>query len=299
MKELLKLYNFNALGEGFHVTPLPSVQIFKTSTYHPRMPFFYEQGIVFVLQGSENVYWGGDVYRYDPEQYLVLNVALPAECESFGTEKEPVIALAIDIDVAVLSQLISQMNEWQSEYQSGPSKQSPKQTSNQTPNQANMGLVVSSVTPALKLTLMRLLLALNDPLGASVLGPQLLREIYYQVLRSENFPNLVSLSHSSMQVNKIERALTCIHQEYFRKMDVEGLAALVNMSETTFHRCFKQVTACSPVQYLKKVRLTQAKRLLVEENLQVKVVADKVGYESTSQFSREFKRYFGRTPGAI
>lgn len=295
MQELLTVFDFDRVSEGFSSTSLPSVQIFKTSTYHARMPFFYDQGMIFVLQGRENVYWRGVKYCYDPEQYLVLNVSLPAECESFGSEQEPVIALVIDIDMLVVNQLLTQLAEAQN------SRLSPSDFENTSmlTNCDNAGLVVSSITPALRLTLARLLHALQHPLEVAVLGEALLREVHYHVLRSQNYVNLLSLSQTATQVGKVERALAHIHRAFDQKMDVEQLAALVNMSITTFHRSFKQVTDCSPVQYLKKVRLTQAKKLLVEQRLQVKVVADQVGYESVSQFSREFSRYFGQPPSTF
>ncbi|RZB36630.1 MAG: hypothetical protein SRB2_01932 [Desulfobacteraceae bacterium Eth-SRB2] len=134
---------------------------------------------------------------------------------------------------------------------------------------------------------------------SQILGPGLVREILYRAFCGTQAPVLYSLAMHSGAFSQVAHALKIMQSDYAAKLDVEKLANTACMSASAFHRAFKDITSDSPMQYLKKVRLTKAKNLMVQENIKAYIAADKVGYESSSQFSREFKRYFGQTPAEM
>jgi AraC-like DNA-binding protein len=129
-----------------------------------------------------------------------------------------------------------------------------------------------------------------------VLGKGLVYELLFRILCGENAAVLYALAMKNTNVAKIEKALKLIHSSYNSAMNVDSLSALVNMSPSAFHRAFNDVTTSSPIQYIKKIRLTRARDLLLEQRVRVSEAAIHVGYESAAQFSREFKRYFGNSP---
>ncbi len=142
----------------------------------------------------------------------------------------------------------------------------------------------------------RLLESLGNPLDGRILGPQIVREIIYRVLCGEQGGSLRSLAVRHSRFSQIAKVLKRMHTEYDSELDVSTLASEANMSLSSFHSNFKAVTAVSPLQYLKSIRLHKARMLMIQDGIGAGNAASKVGYESASQFSREFKRYFGNTP---
>ena len=145
----------------------------------------------------------------------------------------------------------------------------------------------------------RLIKCLNSETEAQILGPGLVREILYRALHGTQSPVLYSLAMHSGTFSLVARALKIMQSDYAGKIDVEQLANTARMSSSAFHRAFKEITSDSPMQYLKKIRLTKARGLMIQENAKAYIAADQVGYESSSQFNREFKRYFGQSPGEM
>ncbi|MCT7655343.1 AraC family transcriptional regulator [Oceanimonas sp. NS1] len=131
------------------------------------------------------------------------------------------------------------------------------------------------------------------PLTASALGEGALREILYLILTGEHASPLFDLARHNTQLARMERVLKHMHEHYQESQEVDQLAVLAGMSTSSFHRHFRQATGSPPLQYLKKLRLTRARELLQDKDVKVKQAAAEVGYESPTQFSREFKRYFG------
>lgn len=283
MTEIAKFMNSLAQQDGFNQTTLSGVNIFKASEPSSREPLCYGQGVIFVGQGAKRVFYGGSVYEYNPDNYLVLPVPIPAECETFATADEPMLAMMVDIDVHLLGEIFDQLEN--------------HVTADILHMQVKTrGLYVSPVTTDIDDTVGRLLRALCSPMDADVLGSYLVRELFYRILLNDNGMNLLALTMKNTDLARIDKALRRIHTDYRLRLDVNSLAAMVNMSASTFHRTFKEVTSTSPIQYIKKVRLAKAKTLLVEDHSRVSEAAAEVGYESATQFSREFKRYFGRSP---
>jgi len=283
MDKIVSLMEKLAMEEGVNKTFLSGVNILKVSEYHPRQPLCYNQGIFIVGQGLKKVYLDNKIYEYNHDNYLVLSVPLPAECETFATEEEPLLSLMVDIDIAALNHIIGQMGD---HIDHTLLKQNGK----------HQGLFLARATPDIKDTVWRLLRALQSPAESLVIGRGIVRELLFRIMHKENASSLYALAMKNTNLSKIEKALKQIHGKYHNHIAVEKLAEMVNMSPSAFHRAFKDVTSSSPIQYLKKVRLNKALSLLVENKIRVNEAATQVGYESTTQFSREFKRYFGNTP---
>ena len=268
---------------GSNATNLPGTIIYKEIQPIGRQPFLYNQGIVLIGQGAKRVYVGNAVYDYDPEAYLVVSVPIPAECEIQANQEEPLLALIVDIDMGMLNRIINHMDEHIDH-------------SLLTRREKHRGIYVAAVTPMIKDIVLRLLSALQSPIDSSVLGKGLVYELLFRIMCGENAAVLYALAMKNTNVAKIQRALKRIHASYNSAMNVDSLAALVNMSPSAFHRAFNDVTASSPIQYIKKIRLSKARDLLLEQRVRVSEAAIHVGYESAAQFSREFKRYFGNSP---
>ncbi|MBR9829536.1 MAG: AraC family transcriptional regulator [Oceanospirillales bacterium] len=284
MTELAQALAPLALNEGYNPTRLPGVGVYKTSQALPREPMCYQQGIIIVAQGAKRVYLDEHVYDYNPNQYLVMTLPVPAECETRVTDGEPLLAMIIDINMDLLQPLVRLFDEHH---------RIPAEVDRIANHRS---LYVGRVTEGFECSVLKLCQCLESPLSAAALGEGLIREILYLILGSAQATPLFALARHNTHLARMERVLKHIHGHYQDAFDVEQLAALANMSTSSFHRNFRQATGSSPVQYLKKLRLTRARELLQDSGIKVKQAAAQVGYESPTQFSREFKRYFGCSP---
>ncbi len=272
---LLKL----APNEGYTLSILDGVKLMRSNRYIPRMPVLYEPCIVVVLQGRKMGYLGNQAFQYCPQQFLVLSLPLPFESETFGTAERPMLAISIRINLAVVAELVLSLdsNNLQSEL-------------------PQLGMVSTAVDDKLSDAVIRLLEVLASPQECEILGPSIMREIYYRVLTGKQGAAIrETLMHQS-HFSKIGKALKRIHADFAGELDVATLAKEANMSVAAFHANFKALTATSPMQYLKTARLHKARLHMMQDGMSASTASRKVGYESISQFSREFKRFFGRTP---
>ena len=279
------IHNLLALApnEGFNPTRLAGVGVFKASESSGRVPLCYNQGVILMAQGQKRVYLGDQVYNYNPDHYLALTLPLPAECETIVNQGEPLLSMVIDFDSAMLSELVRLYDEHHL---------APK--ANESDD--NKGLFVSHFGDELKCVVERLSDCLRSPLHSAALGKGLVREVLFHLLQGPQAASLFALASHNTHLARLERALKYLNQHYQQKLDVEQLAQLANMSPSSFHRNFRQMTSTSPIQYIKKIRLTRARQLLTDQGIKVKQAANQVGYDSPTQFSREFKRYFGLSP---
>ena len=267
-------------GEGMQPTLIDGVHLMRTSRYTPLTPVLYEPSIVIVAQGRKTGHVGGRVYRYDPNNYLVLTVPLPFECEIEATPGYPMLGVSIRADVSVLSELMMSMGD-------PPLPQDVP---------AALGIYATPLNHSLGEAVVRLLGHLTQPEMARVLGPQTVREITYHVLCGEQGDALRAALAQHGHFSRISRALHRIHAEYAQPLEIRALAGEAHMSLSVFHRRFKGVTSTPPLQYLKAVRLHKARMLMAQEGVHIGEAAHQVGYGSVSQFSREFKRMFGKNP---
>jgi len=268
---------------GFAETPLHGVHVFRVTEPAPRVPLLYSSGIVIIGQGAKVGHLGGRSYRYDADHYLVLTVPVPMECEIFASARTPLLGLFIDLDLSRLYELVSAISTSESREHFNASA-------------APTGIASVAMDDEMRDATERLLTCFRKPLDTRVLGPSLVNEITYRVLLGDHGHALYALTQHNGQYARVVRALHMIHQNYATSLTIETLAREAAMSPSAFHRVFKQVTSDSPLQYLKKIRLNKARDLIVHHDERSSVAAARVGYESASQFTREFRRYFGETP---
>jgi len=278
---LIPLLGALATREGPNPTSLSGVKLYRISRPLPRHAAVYEAWIIIIAQGSKRVYFSGDVYIYDADNYLVTAVPMSVECETpHASPQNPILLLAIAVDPLMIGELLLEMEAEPQSTQSVP-----------------RGLYASPLTQPLKDAAVRLLDCLKSPTDSKVLGPQLVREIVYRVLQGERGEALRALAARDTHFAQISRVLDHLHRNYAKPTDVESLARQAKMSSSTFYSKFKAVTAMSPLQYLKSVRLGKARLLMVQDGCTASAAAFAVGYESAPQFSREYKRLFGVSPG--
>lgn len=235
---------------------LPDVRLLYGETPFARTPVMYEPGIIILFSGHKIGYINERVFRYDANEYLLLTVPLPFECETYATSEVPLAGLRLNVDILQLQELLMDIGE-DEHFQ---------------PSMAASGINSATLSEEILCAAERLLDVMERPLDARILGKQIIREILYYVLKR-------------------------IENKYTENLSVEQLAAEANMSVSAFHHNFKSVTSTSPLQYLKNYRLHKARMMIIHDGMKASAAAMRVGYESASQFSREFKRYFGVTPG--
>ena len=240
-------------------------------------PSVYEPALCFVLQGAKQAMIGDQVLRYDQASYFITTVDLPVSGWVVeATPERPYMAVSLRLDQEALAALILQMPGGVE----GPTS----------------GFATSAVTPDLLDAWSRLLALLDTPEDASVLGPMHEREVLYRLLKGPQGGALRQIARADSRLSQVRQAIGWIRDHFGETLRVEALAELAGMSPATFHRHFKAATAMSPLQYQKMLRLQEARRLLLA-NPEAARTAHRVGYESASQFSREYTRMFGAPPG--
>lgn len=272
--------------EGISKTAIEGVHFYRSSQGNQRQPFVYQSGVIVLGQGTKNIYLGNEPVRYGPDDYLVVGVPMPLECEAIAENGEPLLGLSIDIDAQVLHRLVNQL-ESQGCYK--PCNDSGACT----------GLKSVAMDDEMLDVCLRLIKALCHPIEASILGANLMEELTLRALMSSEGHVLFDLARHEGHYARVAKALEYLHQNYNQTVTVQDLAQSANMSISAFHNAFRSVTSASPIQYIKKVRLNKARELIQLEGLKVGDAARLVGYNSTSQFSREFKRHFNATPKEV
>ncbi|SOE99507.1 transcriptional regulator, AraC family [Burkholderia sp. OK233] len=268
-----------APNEGYTQSALEGVRFMRSNRPLGRTPVLYEPSIVIVCQGRKLGFLGEAVYVYDAQHYLILSVPLPFSTETEASESEPMLAVTLRLDLIELTGLILAIDRCGSHQQGTP-----------------LGIVSTPLEGDLAEAALRLLQALTSPLDAEVLGPAIVREICYRVLIGERGAAMrAALAHQG-RFGRVAKALRRIHTDYAQPLDVSRLAEEAGMSVPAFHVNFRTVTLTSPIQYIKSTRLHQARLLMIRDGLTAAAASARVGYESPSQFSREFKRFFGRSP---
>ncbi len=271
-----------APAEGYNLTAMESVRILRSDRALSRTPVLYDPGIVIVCQGRKRGYFGDRLYVYDEDHYLAVSVPVPFNMETEATTERPLLALYLHLDFVMAAELAAQLD-----------------SVGMTPRRASPQSMMSSpMDDGMRASVLRFLEAMHDSVEAAVLGPGLLRELYFRVLTSQQGAAMREALAMRGQFGRIGQALRHIHTAYEQPLDVAQLAEKAGMSVPSFHSHFKAITQLSPMQYVKSIRLHQARLLMVREDLTAEAASHAVGYTSASQFSREFKRLFGLTPAA-
>ncbi|WP_375750383.1 AraC family transcriptional regulator N-terminal domain-containing protein [Vibrio sp. HN007] len=269
--------------EGMVETAVSGVKFYRAPNATTRVPLMYQSGIILMGQGYKNIYLGDHKMRYGPGDYVVLGVPLPLECDAEMEEGKPILGITIDVTPKLLHATINHIKQYE-----------PIPEGNKANEQ--LALRCMSLCDPLEEVFLRLVKVLQDDSEAEFLGDGIVREIAYRVLRGPMGHILYERANMDGNYAKVAKVLDIVHSSFADSLTVEGLAEQIHMSVPAFHRAFKQVTTESPLQYLKKVRLTKARELIMSEGLRAADAARKVGYNSPSQFSREFKRHFSYSP---
>ena len=240
----------------------------------------YKPALAIVVQGKKKVLLGEETYYYGAGQYLVVSVDLPVRGFVIeATSDKPYLALVLNLFPTQLCDLIAQIQ---------PTK-SKKENSVR-------GWCVSNIDSPLIDCAIRLTRLIDTPQDIPFLAPLIIREIYYRLLTGEQGEAVRQIATSESNMQRVARAIELIKTDFAKSLRVEELADRANMSSSSFHRHFKEVTSMSPLQYQKQLRLLEARRLMLADNADATNAAYQVGYESPSQFSREYSRMFGAPP---
>jgi AraC-like DNA-binding protein len=268
-----------APNEGYTASMLEGVSFMRSNRSLGRTQVLYEPCIVLVCQGYKRGFLGNEVFLYDANHYLVLSVPLPFSTETEATPDEPFLAVTLRLDPGMTTDLMLAVDATDAEPRATP-----------------RGIYSTPFNSRLSSALLRLLEALGSTLEARIVAPLVMREIFFLVLNGEQGDAMRASLAATGHFSQIARALRRIHADYDTRIDVDALCRESGMSVPTFHRHFKAMTHTTPIQYLKSTRLHQARLLMIRTGLTAAAASARVGYESPSQFSREFKRLFGRAP---
>ncbi|ALX16464.1 AraC family transcriptional regulator [Burkholderia cepacia JBK9] len=266
-------------GVDHLVTAIPNLSFHRREAPTQPMDCMVEPSFGLVVQGTKRVIQSGDAYIYDTNRFLITSLDLPGSTQVIEASREkPFLGLGLKLDFRVMAELMMQVAP---DHDDAP---------------VGRGLVVGDMTEPLYDALNRLLALLDDPNAIAVLAPYVEREIYYRLLTSDQGARLRQIASTGSQCNRVSRAIQWLRAHYDESLRVDDLAAQVQMSSSTFHHHFRQLTGMSPLQYQKWIRLNEARRLMLSERLDAASASFRVGYASPTQFNREYSRLFGNSP---
>lgn len=270
------------VGNTDFPTAIANLAFFRREEPVPPCICLVEPSIVLVVQGEKQMLVGGEAYPYDINRFLITSLDLPANSQVITASLEkPCLGLVLKLDLRIMAELIAQGGL-------------PLPT--ERSNDKGVGIGLGTVTPSLVDPIKRLLDLLDEPGAIPVLAPLIEREIHYRLLQSDQAPRLWQIASVGSQGHRVAKAIDWLKLNYTETLRIDDLAAHVQMSPSSLHLHFRQLTAMSPLQYQKWLRLNEARRLMLNENSDAASAAFEVGYESPSQFSREYTRLFGAPP---
>lgn len=265
--------------DGFHATPIERLTLVRSSTVTMPMPNVYRPQLCLVAQGRKEVVLGDRVFRYVPGRYGIVTYDLPAIGHVVeATPDRPYLCLYLDFDPSMLGELASRVP---------PPPGAARPPIGKTVSDASAGLLDATL---------RLLRLLDDPAALPVLGPLTEQEILYRLLAGPDGARMRHITASQGRVAQVGRAIAWIGKNFRERFSIERLATEIGMSPSSLHEHFRAVTAMTPLQFQKQLRLQDARSLMLVHGIDVATAALRVGYESPSQFSREYRRHFGEPP---
>ncbi|MDM5340579.1 AraC family transcriptional regulator [Fictibacillus enclensis] len=278
--ELSKLINGHLSQNGTHLTAIPSLFFSRYPNKTGPNYGVHKPSLCIVVQGMKEVLLSQERFQYGPADYLVASVKLPITGQvTQASSEQPYLALKLEFTP---SEIVEVLRDTQME---ADKKENVKR-----------GMYVSKIEPPLLDAVTRLVRLLENPKEIQVLAPLIRKEIIYRVLQGEHGGILKQIAIEGSSTNQISDVIEHIMNNYEKSFKIEELAEIGNMSVSSLHRHFKEVTAMSPIQFQKQLRLQEARSLLLSELSDAADVAFRVGYESPSQFSREYSRMFGLPP---
>ncbi|MBJ3816489.1 AraC family transcriptional regulator [Shimwellia pseudoproteus] len=239
----------------------------------------YRPMIEFIIQGERKSTVGSDTLAYGAGEFMVAGIDTPCIISDIRVAPDtPFLGINLGLDLALITQLMLEM-------ETGSIR-----------NESHKGLCITPATPALADAFLRLLRLLESPRHIPILAPMIIREIHYYLLTGPLGEYLQAIATEGSHSQRIAQSVSWLRAHFLDPLDINGLADSAHMSLSTFHRHFRKVTSYSPLQYQKRLRLYEAQRLMLVEHLDATSTAFQVGYESISQFNREYKREFGNPP---
>lgn len=278
--EMIEKFTRYASAPGETTTPIPWLTLFRR--VEPSMPaaHVYEPNLAIILQGRKRVVVGEEAFIYEASRFLLTSVDLPVRsCVVEASKAEPYLAMLAKLDMPRVRQLIL-------DYEIPAPKLAAMQR----------GMATGPATPELLCAFWRLLDLIDKPADRPVLSDLIRQEIIYYLLRSEQGSRLWQIAMSGSQSNRIQKIINWMRHNYTENLRVEHLADMAAMSVSSMHHYFREITSMSPLQFQKQLRLQEARRLMLVEDLDAGLASIRVGYESASQFSREYSRMFGQPP---
>lgn len=280
LANLARFIETRAERPGDFSTSIPGLTFFRREAPAAPVACMVEPSIVLVAQGAKQMWLGGQAYPYDTSRFLITSLDVPANSEvMIASAESPCIGLTLRLDLRAIAELIAQGSL-------------PPRRERAAGTSVGIGQATSEILRPFE----RLLILLEEPEAIPALSPLIQREIYYRLLVSDQAAKLRQITSVDGQGHRIAKAIDWLKMNYASVLRVDELAGRVQMSAPSFHQHFRQLTAMSPLQYQKWLRLSEAKRLMFNEHYDVSSAAFKVGYESPSQFSREYSRLFGCAP---
>ncbi len=267
---------------GYNPAPLPGLRILRSEAMLDDVPVLYRPGAVFVLQGSKQGVLDGQVLRYDTDRYLAVSVPVPFRMTSQASAEQPLLALYLDFDLPLAAEIVGTLDRH----------------AGARPLERARSLVSSPIEPAIAQLLDRLLRTLARPDELAILGPGLLRELHYRVLVGQQGGALMAALRGDGATTRLVGSLNLIRRRYAEPLTIAELAREAGMSAPSYHAEFKALTGSTPIQYLKAVRLHEARWMIAMRTAPIASIAARVGYASAAHFSRDFKRHFRRNPSA-
>lgn len=265
--------------DGTYQTSIPGVNLIRSGTPTLPMPVVYEPTLCLIAQGRKQVMLGTTMYVYDSARYLIASVDMPV----IGTvieasESAPYLCLVLNLDMATLSDLALKI---------------PASTQHNT--SAN-GISLNDTTPELLDAAVRLTDLLDKPDDIEALAPLVIREILYRLLTDPGNSTLRQMATADSRLNQIAKAIVWLREHYTEACRINYIADTLGMSSSSFHAHFKAITSMTPLEFRGQLRLQEARRLMVAEGMDASSAGYSVGYESPSQFSRDYARMFGNPP---
>jgi AraC-like DNA-binding protein len=266
-------------GEGILATPVDGLTFFRaTDTISPSHTL-YKPCLCVVAQGAKQVSFGKEVLHYDEQQCLIVSIDLPVVGRvTRASAAVPYLAMAVELDVQIMRAVMAELDN--------PPTPGDRVTS---------GMFVETLAEPLSDCFLRLVRMLEAP-GATVLYPAIMREICFWLLTGKHGAEVCKLTLPGSHTLRIAEAINLLRDNFSRSIRVNELAQAAGMSASSFHEHFKALTSMTPLQYQKQLRLLEARRLILADGINVSSAAYQVGYESPSQFSREYSRMFGAAP---
>lgn len=279
-RELARLIEQFAGEDGVLATAIPRLFLIRSSRPTDEIHAVHEPAACLVAQGRKQVMVGQSVYVYDPAKYLVVSVDVPLVGQILEASADaPYLCLRLDLDPAAIGALMLEAKV------TGVDSEQP-----------GPALSLSSVTFELLDSAIRLVRLLAVPRDIPILAPLAEREILYRLLLGDQTSKLRQIAFAESKLQQINRAIGWIKRNFREPFSIDALASEARMSPSTLHEHFKVVTSMSPLQYQKQLRLQEARRLILSQSIDAAMAGHSVGYQSPSQFSREYKRTFGAPP---